>query len=158
MMELGACVSLLVKCHPLGCDRTQQEKTKVAHFAKVTGRSGRETFSLLATCHFNLPRVFVHAFWETMHYVNNCWFSNRSVGGDKSVFQSCACGWCCHTNTSGSLVLSIVPSVLRAVFLLCHSCRYTLSLAPSLTHDGTSYLAQDCYKSHHTFLVAEPLL
>ena len=29
MMELGACVSLLEKCHTLGYDRMQQEKTKV---------------------------------------------------------------------------------------------------------------------------------
>ena len=58
MTELGACVSLLGKCHPLGCDRMQQEKTKVARFAKVTGRSDCKTFSLASTCHFNLPVCF----------------------------------------------------------------------------------------------------
>ena len=57
-MELGACVSLLGKCHPLGHDRMQQEKTKVARFAKVTDRSDRKTFSLAATCHFNLSACF----------------------------------------------------------------------------------------------------
>ena len=36
----------------------QQEKTKVAHFAMVTGRSDRKTFSLDTTCHFNLPACF----------------------------------------------------------------------------------------------------
>ena len=60
MMELGACVSLLGKCHPLGCDRMQHEKTKVARFAKVTGRSDSKTFSLATTCHSDLPRVFLN--------------------------------------------------------------------------------------------------
>ena len=58
MIELGACVSLLGKCHPLGYDRMRQEKTKVARFAKVTGRSDRKTFSLATTYHFNLPACF----------------------------------------------------------------------------------------------------
>ena len=39
MMEHGACVSLMVKCHPLAYDRMQQVQTNVAHLAKVTGRS-----------------------------------------------------------------------------------------------------------------------
>ena len=58
-MYLGACVSLLEKCHPLDFDRMQQEKTKVAHFAKVTRRSDRKTFFLATTCHFNLPACFL---------------------------------------------------------------------------------------------------
>ena len=58
MMELGACVSLLEKCHPLGYDRMQQVKTKVARVDKVTGRSERKTFSVATTCHFNLPACF----------------------------------------------------------------------------------------------------
>ena len=49
---------LVGNCHPVGCDRMQQEKTKVARFAKVTGRSDRKTFSLATTCHFNLPECF----------------------------------------------------------------------------------------------------
>ena len=63
MMELGACVSLLEKCHPLGYDRMQQVQTKVANLAKVTGRSDCETFSLASTCYFVsiFPRVFVYA-------------------------------------------------------------------------------------------------
>ena len=64
MLELGACVRLLGKCHPLGCDRMQQAKTKVAHFAKGTGRSDRKTFSLAATVTLNFPRVFDNAFWS----------------------------------------------------------------------------------------------
>ena len=44
MLELGACVSLLGKYHPLGYDCMPQENTQVAHFAKVTGRSDRKTF------------------------------------------------------------------------------------------------------------------
>ena len=62
MMKLGACVRLMGKCHPLGNDRMQQEKTKVAHLAKVTGRSDCETFSLASTCYFVsvFRRVFVY--------------------------------------------------------------------------------------------------
>ena len=52
-MELGACVRLLEKWHPLGYHRMQQEKTKVTRFANVTGRSDWKTFSLASTCHFN---------------------------------------------------------------------------------------------------------
>ena len=47
MMELGACVSLLVKCATVGC--------KVARLAKVTGGSDCKTFSLVPTCHLYLP-------------------------------------------------------------------------------------------------------
>ena len=54
MMELGACVSLLEKWHPLGYHRMQQEKTKVTRFAKVTGRCDCKTFSLASMCHSNL--------------------------------------------------------------------------------------------------------
>ena len=65
MMELGACVSLLEKCHSLGYDRMQQELTKVVHLVKVTGRSDCKTFSLASTCYFVsiFPRVFVYAFF-----------------------------------------------------------------------------------------------
>ena len=44
---------------PLGYDRVQQAQTKVARFAKVTGRHDCETFSLASTCHFVsiFPRV-----------------------------------------------------------------------------------------------------
>ena len=44
-MELGAYVSLLEKCHPLGNDRMQQVQTKVARLAKVTGGRDGKTFS-----------------------------------------------------------------------------------------------------------------
>ena len=49
MMELGACLSLLVKCHPLGYDGMQQVQTKVAHLAKVTGRLDYKSFSVTST-------------------------------------------------------------------------------------------------------------
>ena len=56
MMELGACVSLVEKCHPLGCDRMQQVKTKAARFAKVTGRSDRKLES--SRVFLNMPFVY----------------------------------------------------------------------------------------------------
>ena len=57
-MKLGACVSLLVKCQPLVYDRMQQEKTKVAQFAKVTSRSDRKTF-LAYNMSLSSSRVFL---------------------------------------------------------------------------------------------------
>ena len=63
------------------------------------------------------------------------------------------------SKTSASSVLSAVPSVLCAVFLLCHSCTYTWSLAPSLTHDDTSCMAPvRSQKTTHVCMVAGPLL
>ena len=70
MMEFGARVSLLEKCHPSGYDRMQQEKTKVARLAKVTDRSDCETFSFTlifprvceyTVCLFLVPFVFSEA-------------------------------------------------------------------------------------------------
>ena len=79
MMELGACVSLLMKCHPLGHDRMQHVLTKVARLAKVTGRRDCKTFSLASTCHFNLAACF----W-TRHLSIPCSF----------CFSQLHDGWC----------------------------------------------------------------
>ena len=61
MMELGACEP--VRRVP-GYDRVQQEQTKVARFAKVTGGRDCKTFSLALTCMSfcaNLPACFGYA-------------------------------------------------------------------------------------------------
>ena len=48
---------------PLGHDRVQQAKTKVAHLAKVTGRRDCKTFSLALRYHLVsiFPRVLEYA-------------------------------------------------------------------------------------------------
>ena len=60
MMKLGACVTVLGECHPLGCDHMQQVQTKVERFAKVTSKSDRKTFTFGYNMSLESSRVFLN--------------------------------------------------------------------------------------------------